>query len=135
MLTGSAEIETVGAGGGATVIVTLLVAVPPAPVAVMVYEVVIVGDTLIDPLGPTAPIPGWISHESALVDCHVKVADPPYGMLRGSAAMATVGAGAETVTVTLLVAVPPGPVAVMVYLVVAVGDTIVEPLGLTAPTP
>ena len=47
-----------GAGGGATVIVTLLVAVPPAPVAVMVYEVVTVGDTLMEPLAPTAPMPG-----------------------------------------------------------------------------
>jgi hypothetical protein len=33
---GLAEIDTVGAGGGPTVIVALAVAVPPAPVAVMV---------------------------------------------------------------------------------------------------
>ena len=30
---------------------------------------------------------------------------------------------------------PSGPVAVMVYVVVAVGDTVVEPLVLTVPMP
>ncbi len=55
-------------------------------------------------------------------------------MLAGLAEMVTVGAG-KTVMVTLLVAVPPAPVAVMVYVVVSVGETVVEPLVLTVPIP
>jgi hypothetical protein len=98
------------------VIVTLAVAMPPAPIAVMVYEVVTVGDTLIDPLGPTAPMPGSISQEVAFVELHIRVADCPYRMLTGSAVIDTVGGGVGgvTVIVALALAVPPGPVAVMV---------------------
>ena len=97
-------------------IVTLLVAVPPVPVAVMVYVVVTVGDTLIDPLEPTVPTSGWISHASASVEVQVRVADPPYGILTGSAEIDTVGGGVGgvTVIVALALAVPPGPVTVMV---------------------
>lgn len=78
--------------------------------------VVTVGDTLMEPLAPTAPMPGSISQEVAFVELHIRVADCPYRMLTGSAVIDTVGGGVGgvTVTVTLLAAVPPGPVAVTV---------------------
>ena len=57
--------------------VTESVAVPPEPVAVMVYVVVSVGDTVMDPFISTLPIPGSMTQESALVDVHVSVVDSP----------------------------------------------------------
>src|SRR5215472_5357955 len=42
--------------------------------------------------------------------------------------------GAATVTRALEVADPPGPLAVMVYVVESVGVTLVEPCGATVPT-
>src|SRR5579884_1822837 len=44
------------------------------------------------------------------------------------------GGGASTVTRTLASAEPPGPLAVMVYVVESDGVTFVEPSGATAPT-
>jgi hypothetical protein len=116
ILLGWAERCTKGRGGGATWTVTLAVAVPPAPIAVMVYEVVTVGETLMEPLAPTAPMPGSISQEVAFVELHVRIDDRPYRMLPGAAEIDTVGGGVGgvTVIVALALAVPPGPVAVMV---------------------
>ena len=49
--------------------------------------------------------------------------------------MATAGGGMMTVTVTLSVVLPPGPVAVRVYVVVSSGETVREPFGSTSPIP
>ena len=49
--------------------------------------------------------------------------------------MVTVGVGDVTVIVALAVAVPPGPVTVIVYEMVSVSETVVEPLGSTVPIP
>jgi hypothetical protein len=58
-------------------------------------------------------------------------------MLLGCALNATVGFGAETITLTTVeeAVVPPGPVAVAVYVVVAVGVTFTEPLAGNVPRP
>ena len=54
-----------------------------------------------------------------------KVHVPPCTMVSGEAVKLTQGGavGSVTLTVTLEVAVPPAPVAVMVYAMVSVGDT------------
>ncbi|CAB5079071.1 hypothetical protein D3OALGB2SA_53, partial [Olavius algarvensis associated proteobacterium Delta 3] len=57
----------------------------------------------------------------------LRVVDPPAMIASGSALMLAVGTGC-TVTVTSALAVPPGPVAVIAYIVVAEGDTSMEPL-------
>ena len=54
---------------------------------------------------------------SASVVLQVRVADSFCMMVTGSADMCTVGSGYCIVTVTLAVAVPPAPVAVMVQMV------------------
>src|SRR5690348_9245003 len=46
----------------------------------------------------------------------------------------TTGGGAVTVTRTLESAEPPGPLAVIVYVVESAGETVVEPCAFTAPT-
>ena len=53
------KLSIVGTGdaGGLTVIVTELVTVPPGPVAVKVYVVVVVGVTEVEPSTLTPPIP------------------------------------------------------------------------------
>ena len=92
----------------------LAFALPPGPVTVIVYCVVRRGDTMIDPVAGTSPIPGLMKALSALVDCHDKVADSPLRMLTGSAESDTVGRGGMTVIWILSETLPPGPVAVMV---------------------
>ena len=52
----------------------------------------------------------------------------PWIIVCGLAVMVAVGRG-TTVTVTEAVAVPPGPTAVMVYVVSIVGETVVDPLA------
>ena len=58
-------------------------------------------------------------------------------MLLGCALRVTVGLGPEVVTLTTVedVVVPPGPAAVAVYVVVAVGVTFTEPLAGNEPRP
>ena len=70
---------------------------------------------------------------SALAQLHVKVADSPKTITSGIAESVTVGSGTITVTVTFAEAFPPGPVAVIVYLVVTFGVTTVVPLISTLP--
>ena len=65
--------EQVGAGGSAvTVIVTVQMAVPPAPLALPVYVVVTDGVTEVDPLetGVTAPTPWSTLNDVALAVSH-----------------------------------------------------------------
>jgi len=70
-------------------------------------------------------------HVVASVDDQSKVIVPPIDTRVGLAVNVTVGAAvasALTVTTTLLVALPPSPVHVIVYVVVALGVTNTEPL-------
>jgi hypothetical protein len=73
IVTGFAEIITVGSGISVTVAVA--VAVPECPVAVMVYVVVFMGDTACVPLVATAPTPWSMKHEVAFVVVHVNALD------------------------------------------------------------
>ena len=63
--------------GGVTLTVAVELFVPPGPVTVIVYIVVLVGDIFIDPFKATSPIPLSILTSVALVEVHVKVADSP----------------------------------------------------------
>jgi hypothetical protein len=92
----------------------LALALPPGPVTVIVYCVVRRGDTMIDPVAGTSPIPGLMKALSALVDCHDRVDGSPLRMLVGSAENDTVGRGGMTIIRTLSLATPPGPKAVIV---------------------
>ena len=69
------------------------------PVAVIEYVVVDAGDTVIDPLNGTAPMPWSIATVIAFVDVHVSVVEPPTGTTDGVAVSVTVGGG-TTVTRT-----------------------------------
>jgi hypothetical protein len=72
----------------------------------------------------------------AFVEVHESVLDWPAVRLVGEAVSVTVG-NAATVTVAVAVTDPPALVAVMVYVVVVVGETLREPdaIGVTVPTP
>jgi hypothetical protein len=96
IVAGFALSETVGAAGGGAFIVTvaLAVTVPPAPVTVIVYVVVCVGETLYVPLGWTVPILLSICADVAFVDVHVSVEPWPELIAVGLALSETVGAGA-----------------------------------------
>ena len=63
------------------------------------------------------------------MDVHDRVDDPPCSILDGVALMFAVGrvAGSFTVTTAVDVAEPPGPSTVIVYEVVTVGDTVMDP--------
>ena len=125
------------AGGPLALTVTVLWAepvVPDAPVAMKVYVVVAVGETVWDPLtGTDTPFRVALT---ALVDVQVSVELPPGAIEVGLALIAAVGAPLA-VTVTLAWAeavVPDEPVAMKVYVVVAVGETVWDPLtGTDAP--
>lgn len=122
---------TVGAVAD-TVIVAIAVALPPDPVAVAVYVVVPVGLTTCVPpepervyLLPSLPV---MTTDVAFVAVAVKVEVAPEAIALGLAMRVTVGADEaedETVTVATAVAglVPFVPVAVAVYVVVALGFT------------
>src|SRR5689334_8122393 len=74
--------------------------------------------------------------DAAFAVAHVSVEVPPAAICAGDAEKLTCGAaGALTVTVAVAVFVPPAPLAVRVYVVVAAGITIAEPLSACAPTP
>ena len=75
--------------------------------------------------------------EVVLVVLQLRTVDAPGAMLLGCALKVIVGVGPEVVTFTTVedAVVPPGPVAVAVYLVVAVGVTFTEPLAANEPTP
>lgn len=80
-----------------------------------------------DPVTPGAENPVPVQ-DSASVDDQLSVEDWPAVIEAGLAASETVGAGgADTVTVVLVLALPPGPVQVIVYIVVCWGDTRADP--------
>ena len=74
---------------------------------------------------PSDPL---IATEVAFAAVTVRVDELPATIVAGFAEMVTVGAGfADTVTVVVAVAVPPGPVALAVYVVVTDGLTACVP--------
>jgi hypothetical protein len=70
----------------------------------------------------------------ALVEVQESVVEALAIMVCGLAPSVTVGGG-TTVRVALALAVPPGPVAVIMKVVVCTGDMIKEPLADTVPVP
>src|SRR6202140_3605564 len=81
----------------AMVMRTLASAVPPGPVAVMVYVAESPGVTLVEPSAETGPTSGAIATCVALVVDQVRVVESPLLMLVGSAWKVTVGRGASSV--------------------------------------
>ena len=95
-----------------------------------------VGVTLVDPVAPNVPTPAMLT-EVALVVVQLRTADEPGAMVLGWALKTIVGCGPEVVTLTTVEdwVVPPGPVAIAVYVVVAVGVTFTEPVAGNVPRP
>ncbi len=74
---------------------------------------VVSGDTPVEPLTSTLPIPLSMVQVSALLLVQLKVEEASLTMLTGSALKVSVGTGGSlTSIVTSALAVPPGPVAV-----------------------
>ena len=71
------------------------------------------GDTLREPLAATVPMPWSMLIVAALLEVHESVRDWPALISATEAVRSTVGT-CSTVTVAFAVAVPPGPVTVMV---------------------
>jgi len=93
--------------------------------------VVDVGETLCDPL--TATVAPFRVALTALVEVHVSVELPPEAMETGFALIPAVGPLEPTVTVAWADAVAPAAfMTIKVYVVVAVGDTVCDPLTATA---
>jgi hypothetical protein len=90
---GEALNETVG-GAAFTVTVALAVVEPLLFLAVIVYEVVAVGDTLSEPLSGTLPMPWLMEAEVAPLDVQVRVEELPTKMVAGEAEIVTVGLAA-----------------------------------------
>ena len=95
-------------------IVTVLVTVPPALLAVIVYVAVTEGETVVELEAATAPIPLSIETLVAPVVVQDRVEDWPTRIVVGLAVKLTVGGRGVTVSVAVLVIVPPGPIAVSV---------------------
>ena len=137
---GLAEIDTVGICAGPTVTVADWEALPPAPEQLSVYVVVAASGPTTTPV---ALLVGWVPVQPpeavqlvALVELHVSVEEPPLATLVGFAVSVTDGGGggAETVTVAVCDALPPGPVQSSVNEVVAVRLPVdVDPLVGSAP--
>jgi hypothetical protein len=98
--------------GYVTVTVTELTALPPRPEAIRMYVTVTAGDTAIDPVQGTPPMPPSRTQVSAPVVLHISVAVEPLRIEAGVAVRLAVGSGYVTVTSAEAVALPPGPVAV-----------------------
>jgi len=110
---GEAEIET--ADCKATLTDAVAVTVPPGPVAVSVYVVVWVGETVFEPEACAAPTPLSIWTEVAFVTVQDRVEFCPAAMEAGLAVRVAVGASVPVmVNDAVAVTEPPGPVAVSV---------------------
>ena len=81
------------------------------------------------------PTPWSIEPETAPAEVQVRVAELPCEMVVGEIVNEQVGAAASTVTVAKHWAVPPAPVAVAVYVVVAEGVCTIEPVTIKACEP
>ncbi len=97
-----------------TIKFTAAVAGPPGPLAVNVYVVLAVGETLVEPVSATEPMPLLMLQDVALVVVQLRVEIPPDVVLVGFAANESILTLGEevTVTVTCCITGPPGPFAV-----------------------
>lgn len=136
---GAAVRVMVGAAA-ATVTVTLWVALPPAPVAVAVKVVVVLMTTVVDPesaseVWSSPRMLGVTVNVVAFVVDHVRVTMEP--AVTEVALDVNVSVGGALVTVMLIVSfvVPPGPVAVAVYVVLALTVTCCDPASGNVPDP
>lgn len=115
-IVGDAVSVTVGAEEAATETVTDWLPEPPGPAQVRV-NVVVALSAPVDwlPLVARAPLqPPLAVQPVALVELQVSVADWPFSIEAGAALNVTAGTGGVTVTVTVRLLVPPGPVQVSV---------------------
>lgn len=141
--TGFAVRITVGEGdcAGTKFTVTLSLAEPPAPVQFNWYVVVALGvinSELIVAFVPVKPPPDAV-HDVAFVVVHESVvvavdAEPPFTVVR-EATRSTVGADGVRITFTVAdcETLPPAPVQLNEYVVVAFGDTLKVPEVVVAP--
>ena len=116
MVCGDAFSVTVG--DGVTVTVAVAVAEPEGPTAVMMYVVVVAGDTgrVPDATGVTEPIPWLMLTEVALADVHDSVDDWPAAIDAGDAESVTVvDVGGGVPSPAMVQAVPPKPARVVVH--------------------
>jgi hypothetical protein len=123
----------VGLLAAATVTLAVAVTAPAAFVAVSVYVVLAVGFTLVEPLAlEDVNVPGVIATVVAPVVVQLNALLAPAAMLVGFALNALIVGllAAATVTVAVEVTAPAAFVAVSVYVVLAVGFTLVDPLAL-----
>ena len=100
-----------------------------------------VGETLVKPLAIelSAPIPLLIENDVALAVVQERDAAAPFTTEIGaieSVQLGAAGGGGVTTTLVSQVVSPPGPLTVMVYVVLEVRFTLVEPdsTGETSPT-
>jgi hypothetical protein len=110
---------------GIVPIVTVAVAgalVPPVPVQVSVYAVLVVNAPVFTvPLADFVPLqPPEAVQDVALVELQVKVDDPPLAMVDGLAIRVAVGAEAMVTVAAVGLLMPPVPVHVNEYVVLAV---------------
>jgi hypothetical protein len=107
---------------------------PPFPVHVRVYVEFAVGETFSEPLTVSAPLQLPDAEQLvALVELHVSVEDWPAVIDVGEAVRVTVVWVAVAVTLTDADADPPFPVHVRVYVEFTAGETVSEPLTVSAP--
>jgi hypothetical protein len=121
---------SVAVGSGAMVTVAdAAVLVPPAPVHVNEYAVLAVkAPVLWLPLVALVPVhPPEAVHDAALVELQVSVEDWPLAIEVGLAVSVAVGTGAMVTMAEAAVLVPPAPVQVNEYVVVAVRAPVLWP--------
>ncbi|MEK7515749.1 MAG: hypothetical protein AAB555_02365 [Patescibacteria group bacterium] len=115
---------------------------PPVPVAVPMYVVVVVGetDTVLDATGVEVPMPLSIKNKVAFAVVHESTEEEPLLIVEGFAESVHTGGGGGggggvTTIAAAQVTEPPAPVAVPVYVVVAVGETdmVLDATGVTSP--
>ncbi len=108
---------------------------PTLFVAVMIYSFVVSGAISIEPIFMTVPIFGSIETVSASVDVQLRITFSPQLISEALAVKVTSGSGFGSVTSTVISrdAAPPGPVAVMVYVVVCAGEIWTSPAASTFP--
>ena len=94
----------------------------------------VVGETDMEPLAATDPMPLSMATDVEFETVHARVDEEPATIDVGEAVNVMLGR-LLTVTVAWLLSVPPGPTAVSVYVVVATGLTVVEPDSGLLPTP
>ena len=101
-------------GGARTMMVRSSRAVPPGPLAVSRYVVVVSGATRVEPESPRSPMPWLMETLVAFVTCHESVVSSPSAIVRREAVNEIAGFGGVTVSVACRTVVPPVPVAVSV---------------------